>query len=141
MEVEQRERSALLTMVADRTNRAVVVTDTNLTIVYANAAFASMFGYTIEEAMGQKAVELLVGRGTDRKTLAQLRRWIDEDGGGEEDILAYDKHGEELWISANVKGFPYQRRTSQIRLRTAERHHRDQAVALPAAADHVCAGR
>ena len=60
-EVELREKSALLTLVADRTNRAVVVTDRNLGIVYANAPFAGMFGYSLEEVKGRQAIELLVG--------------------------------------------------------------------------------
>src|SRR5205085_3595417 len=48
-EVERRERTALLNLVADKTNRAVVVTDRSLGIVYTNAAFAGMFGYRPEE--------------------------------------------------------------------------------------------
>ena len=48
-DVELRERLALQTMVADRTNRAVVVTDHKLRIVYTNAAFSGMFGYSLEE--------------------------------------------------------------------------------------------
>lgn len=104
-EVERRERLALLTLVADRTNRAVVVTDHDLRIVYTNAAFTGLFGYSIEEASGRQANELLVGRYTDRKALARLRRWIGEESGGEEEILAYDKNGDEVWISANVKAF------------------------------------
>ena len=104
-EVELRERSALLTLVADRTNRAVVVTDRDLRIVYANAAFAGMFGYSLEEVTGRQAIELLVGRYTDRRTLARLRHWISEESGGEEEILCYDKNGDEIWISANVKAF------------------------------------
>lgn len=104
-EVEQRERMALLTLVADRTNRAVVVTDHDLKIVYSNAAFAELFGYSPEEAKGRQANELLVGRHTDRRTLASLRHWIGEENGGEEEILAYDKNGDEIWISTNVKAF------------------------------------
>ena len=104
-EVDRRERMALLTLVADRTNRAVVVTDRNLKIVYTNAAFTGMFGYSVEEAKGRQANELLVGRYTDRRTLARLRRRIDDEAGGEEEILAYDKNGDEIWISANVKAF------------------------------------
>ena len=52
---------------------------------------------------------MLVGRYTDRKTLARLRRRIGEEGGGEEEILAYDKNGDEIWISANVKAFRNER--------------------------------
>ena len=51
----------------------------NLRIVYTNAAFTGMFGYSVEEAKGRQANELLVGRHTDRRTLARLRRWIDDE--------------------------------------------------------------
>ncbi len=104
-EVERRDRLALLNTVADRTNRAVVVTDHELRIIYVNAAFTALFGYSLEEAKGRRANELMVGRHTDRGTLAKLRRWIGEEDGGEEEILAYDKHGDEIWVSANVKAF------------------------------------
>ena len=102
-EVELRDRLALLTLIADRTNRAVVVTDHNLRIVYANAAFAGMFGYSPEEAKGRQADELLVGRYTDRRTLARLWRLTGEENGGEEEILSYDRNGDEIWISADVQ--------------------------------------
>ena len=104
-EVDRRERLALLTRVADETNRAAVVTDQNLSIVYTNAAFTAMFGYSPEEAKGRLVNELLVGRHTDRKTLVRLRRAIGEESGGEEEILAYDKNGDEIWISANARAF------------------------------------
>jgi PAS domain S-box-containing protein len=58
-EVDQRERLALLTLVANRTNRAVVVTDHDLRIVYANAAFGGMFGYSPEEAQGGRRASCL----------------------------------------------------------------------------------
>ncbi|MET3839126.1 diguanylate cyclase (GGDEF)-like protein/PAS domain S-box-containing protein [Bradyrhizobium sp. OAE829] len=104
-EVDRRERLALLSLVADRTSRAVVVTDRNLRVVYTNAAFTGMFGYSLEEAKDRFAGELLVGRCTDRRTLARLRRWVGEEAGGEEEVLAYDKNGDEIWVSANVKTF------------------------------------
>ncbi|WMT75766.1 EAL domain-containing protein [Bradyrhizobium sp. Ash2021] len=104
-EADRRARSALLSEVADRTNRAVVVTDPDRRIVYVNAAFAGMFGYTPEEATGRQLRELIAGRHTDPETLARLRRCIDEENGGEEEVLAYDKNGDEIWVSANVKAF------------------------------------
>ena len=104
-EVVLREKMALLMLIADRTNRAVVVTDRNLKIVYTNAAFSEVFGYSAAEAEGRQADELLVGRHTDRRTLARLRRVMSEESGGEEDILSYDSSGDEVWISANVSMF------------------------------------
>ncbi|WP_291867392.1 EAL domain-containing protein [Bradyrhizobium sp.] len=104
-EAGRRERMALLDSVADRTNRAVVVTDHELRILYVNAAFTALFGYTLEEANGRQADELLVGRHTDRRTLAKLRHWIGQESGGEEKVLVYDRNGDEIWISADVKAF------------------------------------
>jgi PAS domain S-box-containing protein len=104
-EADRRARLALLSEVADRTNRAVVVTDPDRRIVYINAAFTGMFGYTPEEATGRQPRELLVGRHTDPGTLARLQSWLGEENGGEEEVLAYDKNGDEIWVSANVKAF------------------------------------
>jgi diguanylate cyclase (GGDEF)-like protein/PAS domain S-box-containing protein len=104
-EVERRERIALLNLVADKTNRAVVITDRKLRIIYTNAAFSGMFGHSPEEAQGRLANQLLAGQFTDRKTLAKLGRRICDDSGAEEEILAYDKSGDEIWVSAMVKPF------------------------------------
>ncbi len=104
-EVERRERIALLNLVADKTTRAVVVTDRNLRVVYTNAAFSGMFGYSAAEAQGRQANQLLAGPLTDRKTLLRLRRRICDGCGDEEEILAYDKNGDEIWVSATVKAF------------------------------------
>jgi len=104
-EVERRGKMALFTLVADRTNRAVLITDPNLRIVYTNAAFTGLFGYSAEDANGRQANELLAGRHTDRRMLARLRYWIGHEAGGEEEILIYDKNGDEIWVSASVKAF------------------------------------
>ena len=104
-EVERRERIALLNLVADKTTRAVVVTDRNLRVVYTNAAFSGMLGYSATEVQGRHANQLLVGPLTDRKTLLRLRRRICDGCGDEEEILAYDRNGDEIWVSATVKAF------------------------------------
>jgi diguanylate cyclase (GGDEF)-like protein/PAS domain S-box-containing protein len=102
LEVERRERLALLSMVADKTNRVVIVTDRATRIIYVNAAFTAMFGYALAEAKGRRAGQLLAGRHTDGATLARLRRLIGEQSGSEEEILTYHKDGNEIWISAAV---------------------------------------
>jgi diguanylate cyclase (GGDEF)-like protein/PAS domain S-box-containing protein len=104
-EAELREKLALVSLIADGTNRAVLITDRKLKIVYGNAAFSGMFGYPVEEAQGRQAYQLLAGRHTKKRTLARLRRVVEEGRGGEEEILGYDKNGDEIWISANVRAF------------------------------------
>jgi diguanylate cyclase (GGDEF)-like protein/PAS domain S-box-containing protein len=101
----RRERFTLLSLVADKTDRAVVITDPDLKIVYVNAAFEARFGYSVEQAMGQHAHRLLAGRATDRRILARLQRRISDENGGDEEILLYDRNGDESWVSASVKAF------------------------------------
>ncbi|ACF02080.1 diguanylate cyclase/phosphodiesterase with PAS/PAC and GAF sensor(s) [Rhodopseudomonas palustris TIE-1] len=102
-ELERRKGIELLTSIADRTTRAVLVTDPELKLLYTNAAFTSLFGYSAEDAKGQNIIDLLSGRHTNRRTIAGLKRWIADAEGGEEEILVYDQNGDEIWISADVK--------------------------------------
>src|SRR6202000_1827530 len=53
-ELERRERLALHVMIADGTNRAVVIVDRNMKVVYVNATFVGMFGHRIEQAEGRQ---------------------------------------------------------------------------------------
>jgi diguanylate cyclase (GGDEF)-like protein/PAS domain S-box-containing protein len=102
-EADARARLALMSMVADRTNRAVVVTDPDLRIVYSNAAFSGLFGYSPAAASGQHVIRLLGSRYTDRRTLARLRHLAVTDNGGDGEILAVDSNGEEVWVSITVQ--------------------------------------
>lgn len=102
-EAQQREQVALLTSVADRTNRAVVVTDRHLRIVYVNAAFAALFGYEPAEVQGLNAGKLLAGAHTSRDTVTRLRHCLTDERGGEDDVLVYGKDGREVWVTAFVK--------------------------------------
>ncbi|KPF95675.1 diguanylate cyclase, partial [Rhodopseudomonas sp. AAP120] len=102
-EVERREEMALLTAISDRTSRAVVVTDHHQNIVYSNAAFTALFGYSSEEAKGRDASELLTGRYTDQAAQENVKAWSRDDNGGEREILLYDKNGDEIWVQAEVK--------------------------------------
>jgi len=108
-EVERRERIALLNLVADKTTRAVVVTDRHLRIVYTNAAFSGMFGHSAADVQGKPADRLLAGPLTDRTTLFRLRRQICNGGSEDEEVLAYDNNGNEIWVSATVKAFRNER--------------------------------
>jgi diguanylate cyclase (GGDEF)-like protein/PAS domain S-box-containing protein len=109
VDIARRDRMALLNLVADKTNRAVVVTDRSLGIVYTNAAFAGLFGYPPEEIVGRQVGQLLAGRHSDRAALARLRRQIGAGTDGEEEILAYDRNGDEIWLSISAKAFRNER--------------------------------
>src|SRR5689334_1089551 len=89
-ESQLQERLGLIELIADGTNRAVLVIDYKFRIVFSNAAFSQMFGYSLEEANGKQAYELLTGRHTSRRVLARMRRLIEDARCGEEEILSYE---------------------------------------------------
>jgi diguanylate cyclase (GGDEF)-like protein/PAS domain S-box-containing protein len=105
-EAERRARIGLLNAVSDQTNRAVIVTDPELNIRYVNAAFATLFGYSSEEAEGRRASDLLAGRYTDRRALTRLVTRIMKGGArGEAEVLVYSKDGDEIWVCASIDVF------------------------------------
>jgi diguanylate cyclase (GGDEF)-like protein/PAS domain S-box-containing protein len=101
-EVKRREKNALMALVAEKTDRVVMVTDRDLRINYVNNAFTDLFGYSLAEATGQHPQHLLTGEYTDSETLDRFHARLDAEGQGQEELLTYDKDGEEIWISATV---------------------------------------
>ncbi|MET0721012.1 MAG: PAS domain S-box protein, partial [Tardiphaga sp.] len=101
-EVALREQHKLMSLVADKTDRAVIIADRDERIVYVNNAFVEEFGYSLEDTIGKIASQLLVGEYTDRETLDRLKAQIVHDGNAQEDLLAYDQAGNEIWMSTTV---------------------------------------
>ncbi len=64
-----------------------------------NGAFTGMFGYALDEATGLIPEEFLVGAYTSQATLAYLDQQIRTEGSAEDEILLYDKAGNEVWVS------------------------------------------
>ena len=103
-EVERRERIALLNLVADKTTRAVVVTDRNLRVVYTNAAFSGnvwILGRGGAGTASRRAARRTVDRPQDPAPAASP----DLTARRREEVLAYDRNGDEIWVSATVKAF------------------------------------
>jgi diguanylate cyclase (GGDEF)-like protein/PAS domain S-box-containing protein len=112
-DVERRERLTLMNLVADKTSRAVVITDRHMRIIYTNAAFAGMFGHSPEEVLGRRVDHLLAGPFTDGKTMRRLLRHLCTGSDDEEEVLAYDRNGNDVWISASVN--PFRNRRGRIK--------------------------
>jgi diguanylate cyclase (GGDEF)-like protein/PAS domain S-box-containing protein len=102
-DVEQRERVALLSTVSDRSNRAIIVTDHERRVIYVNASFVAMFGYSAEEAKGRLVRDLLASPHLDRGAIARLEQGLNAACGAEEELLLQDKHGQEIWVAAFVE--------------------------------------
>ena len=97
-----RMKLKLYVAIADATQRVVVVTDMSDRILFVNKAFTRLFGHTEAEAIGQSPARILAGRYTDLETLGRLQRQCTVNTTASDEILAYDKNGDEVWISATV---------------------------------------
>lgn len=81
------------------TRMPMIVTDPNQPdnpIVFANPAFMGMTGYSPEELIG-KNCRLLQGPDTDRDTVTELRRAIQQRRETAVEILNYKKNGAAFW--------------------------------------------
>lgn len=72
---------------------AFVVTDATGGVVWINAAFTAMCGYSLAELQGRKPGHVLQGRDTDAATVARLRVAVAERRPCREQLINYHKDG------------------------------------------------
>jgi diguanylate cyclase (GGDEF)-like protein/PAS domain S-box-containing protein len=92
-----------LALVAERTDNAVIVTDVQGRLTWANDAFTRLSGYALHEAQGRKPGELLQFEGTDPATRAQLRGAIAARQPVQVQILNRAKHGRLYWLHLDIQ--------------------------------------
>ena len=85
---------------------AVMITSPDLqapgpTILYVNAAFTEMTGYSAPEAIG-RSPRFLQGPKTSRRTLARLRRDLEQGRSFNGCTINYRKDGSEFWLEWRV---------------------------------------
>ncbi|HEY0124420.1 MAG TPA: oxygen-sensing cyclic-di-GMP phosphodiesterase DosP [Rhizobium sp.] len=101
-EVAQREENRLLLLAINHTDRIVFVLDHERRIVHVNRAFTERFGYSLSEAIGRVPTEFLTSERNDPVALSRLRSngWDTKDF--HEEIIACDKEGKDIWVSASI---------------------------------------
>ncbi|MDX5412096.1 MAG: PAS domain-containing protein, partial [Rhodobacterales bacterium] len=97
-EHEQAQEIARLSEVARRTTNLVFVTDAARRIVWVNAAFEALTGWTLAQARGQSPDALLLGARTDPAQVEIVRRALDQGRPIETEILARDRHNFDYWL-------------------------------------------
>ncbi|MCG5234188.1 EAL domain-containing protein [Xanthobacter oligotrophicus] len=96
------EHISILSLVAEKTDRGVVVTDARRRIVYTNRAFQEMLGYAEGEAEGHALEDLLAaGRGA-ADLAARIDSGIKRRVPFPEDVPLRGASGNEVWVSAIV---------------------------------------
>lgn len=104
---EEEQRLRLLETVITQTKDAIMITDIDVTdniipnIIFVNAAFTDMTGYTTEEVIG-KSASLLFGEKSAILEFDKLKTAVQEYKDCIIEIISYKKNGEEFWINFSM---------------------------------------
>jgi two-component system, sensor histidine kinase and response regulator len=92
----------LLSLVASKTDNAVVITDREGHLEWVNEGFTRISGFRIEEVRGHRPGEVLQGPLTDLATVQRIREALQAKRSFSEEILNYHKEGHPYWLSISV---------------------------------------
>ena len=92
-----------LSMVATVTGYGVTLNDAQRNIVWANAAFSKLTGYSQEEYVGRRPSELLHFESADPETRQRIRDGFDTGQGLRFEILVRSKDGHEWWLDTDAR--------------------------------------
>jgi len=101
-EVILREQFKTLSLVANKTDNSVIITDANGLVEYVNPGFAKLTGYTIDQVKGKKPGSFLQGPDTDQAARERIRNKLDAREPFYEEILNYDQNQQPYWISLAI---------------------------------------
>ena len=99
----QTEELHRLTMVARNTKNGVLICDVDRRILWANAAFEAMTGYSLAEVLGKKPGSLLQFDQTDPGTVRQLHGALAAGQGAHVQILNRSRHGRTYWLDLDIQ--------------------------------------
>ncbi len=101
-EVTRRQEREMLSLVANETDNAVIITGPEGFIQYVNNGFERLTGYRLAEVTGKKPGSFLQGHETDKNTIERIRKHIREKSPFYDEILNYTKNGEPYWVSLSI---------------------------------------
>lgn len=101
-EVRRRKEFETLSLVANKTDNSVVITDAEGKIEYVNPGFTKLTGYVLEQCRGKAPGSLLQGPDTSEETRRNIRAKLDAREAFYDEILNYDANGNSYWISLAI---------------------------------------
>ncbi len=101
-DVIKREEMAMLSLVANKTDNSVVITDASGLTVYVNQGFERLTGYDLNFMRGKKPGSVLQGQDTDPETVKRIGEHLRSKKSFYDEILNYNKDGVPYWISLSI---------------------------------------
>ncbi|MEQ8583748.1 MAG: PAS domain-containing protein [Marinoscillum sp.] len=95
---KQNEEVRRLSLIAEKTVNAVLITDVDGKVEWVNEAFTRMTGFEQEEILGKKSRYVLHGIGTDKTIQAFKESQMSQQQPFHCELLKYKKSGESFWV-------------------------------------------
>ena len=104
LEESERTRKEIenLSMVASKTDNAVIITDIHGSILYVNDGFERITEYSREEVMGRKPGTFLQGPATNPEHIRAIRDGLNSQKPFSQEILNYSKTGRPYWLNISI---------------------------------------
>lgn len=99
---EKNQELSKLSLVADKTDSAVIITDKDHCITWVNDGFTRMSGYSSAEVAGALPDRILYGEKTDFGVVQSLNKAFQQNAPFHGEIEQYHKDGSTYWVSVDV---------------------------------------
>jgi len=88
-----------LSLVANKVNNGVIISDNTSNVIWANEASEEITGYSLDDLKGRKLGDVLKGKETDTEVILNARELTKNNRSFSVDLLAYRKDGTPIWLS------------------------------------------
>lgn len=99
---ESEKRAKRLVTAVEHSGDMVMITSAKREIEWVNPAFLATYGFTMDEIVGKRPDQLLVGPETDMSTIERIGKKFAAGEPVREEIAFYGKSGEPIWIQVNL---------------------------------------
>jgi PAS domain S-box-containing protein len=100
---ESEAQARQLSMVAARTDNAVIITDREGRIEWVNDGFTRISGYRLDEVVGKSPGSFLQGPDSEPAIIQEMSDSIRRDKGFTKEVINYSKDGKPYWISIEAQ--------------------------------------
>ena len=91
-----------LSLVASKTENAVIITDYKNNVEWVNDGFTRLTGYTLNDVIGKDQNIMLSGAKTDKDTFGKMMETITSKSAYSGELLQYRKNGSTYWVQTSI---------------------------------------
>lgn len=98
---KEHERLQLLSLVVDTTENAIIITDGQWSMVYANGGFTRMFGYDLDQVRG-RTLDSVIAPDFDQQTIAAINGQVTRGEVYRSEAVGYLREGRRVWCDVTI---------------------------------------